>query len=158
VFAADRVASPGGDAVTATVSPVSGTRVVRRLAVLAAIVAVAAVIGRRALRTANPPATSPPAWPPIDPPMPASGNDPVVEPAEATSPTAPATPPADAGGAAWRPPLDDGSAPDGHPIKVKVSSGIYHVPGGRFYDRTVPDRCYPSEDAAVADGYRRSKT
>lgn len=59
---------------------------------------------------------------------------------------------------AWLPANDDGSTPAGHPIKVKESSGIFHVPGGRFYDRTKPDRCYPTAAAAEADGYRRSKT
>jgi hypothetical protein len=39
-----------------------------------------------------------------------------------------------------------------------VSSGIFHEPGGRFYDRTRADRCYPTAAAAEADGYRRSKT
>lgn len=58
----------------------------------------------------------------------------------------------------WLPANEDGSAPDGHPVKVKESSGIFHVPGGRFYDRTKPDRCYPTAAAAEADGYRRSKT
>ena len=47
--------------------------------------------------------------------------------------------------------------PDGYPVKVKISSGIFHVPGGRFYERTTPDRCYPSAAAAEADGYRPSK-
>ena len=59
---------------------------------------------------------------------------------------------------AWLPPNEDGSTPAGHPVKVKESSGIFHVPGGRFYDRTKPDRCYPTAAAAEADGYRRSKT
>lgn len=59
---------------------------------------------------------------------------------------------------AWLPANDDGSTPAGHPVKVKESSGIFHVPGGRFYDRTKPDRCYPTAAAAEADGYRRSKT
>ena len=36
-------------------------------------------------------------------------------------------------------------------------SGIFHVPGGRFYDRTVPERCYATAAAAEADGYRRAK-
>jgi hypothetical protein len=58
----------------------------------------------------------------------------------------------------WLPPNEDGSVPASHPIKVKESSGIFHVPGGRFYDRTKPDRCYPTAAAAEADGYRRSKT
>ena len=59
---------------------------------------------------------------------------------------------------AWLPANEDGSTPAGHPVKVKESSGIFHVPGGRFYDRTKPDRCYPTAAAAEADGYRRSKT
>ena len=53
---------------------------------------------------------------------------------------------------------DSTDPPEGFPIKVKESSGIYHVPGGRFYDRTKPDRWYATADAAQADGYRRSKT
>jgi hypothetical protein len=64
----------------------------------------------------------------------------------------------DAAEPAWLPANDDGSTPAGHPVKVKESSGIFHVPGGRFYDRTKPDRCYPTAAAAEADGYRRSKT
>lgn len=64
----------------------------------------------------------------------------------------------DAAERAWLPANDDGSTPAGHPVKVKESSGIFHVPGGRFYDRTKPDRCYPTAAAAEADGYRRSKT
>lgn len=64
----------------------------------------------------------------------------------------------DAAEPAWLPANEDGSTPAGHPVKVKESSGIFHVPGGRFYDRTKPDRCYPTAAAAEADGYRRSKT
>ena len=37
------------------------------------------------------------------------------------------------------------------------SSGIYHLPGGRFYDRTRPERCYVDPAAAEADGYRAAK-
>jgi hypothetical protein len=48
--------------------------------------------------------------------------------------------------------------PEGFPVKVKMSSGIFHVPGGRFYDRTNADRFYATADAAEADGYRRSKS
>ena len=51
-----------------------------------------------------------------------------------------------------------GEAPAGYPIKLKVSSGIFHVPGGRFYERTNPDRWYATAEAAIADGYRQSKT
>jgi hypothetical protein len=58
---------------------------------------------------------------------------------------------------AWRDPVD-GGCPDGFPVKVNAKSGIFHVPGGRFYDRTVPDRCYPDPAAAEADGYRAAKS
>jgi hypothetical protein len=55
----------------------------------------------------------------------------------------------------WRTPVD-GACPDGFPIKV-AKSGIYHVPGGRSYERTVANRCYASAEDAEADGYRRAK-
>lgn len=58
----------------------------------------------------------------------------------------------------WQPANADGSTPPGHPIKVKESSGIFHVPGGRFYDRTRADRFYATAAAAIADGYRQSKS
>jgi hypothetical protein len=56
----------------------------------------------------------------------------------------------------WMAPVD-GACPDGYPIKVNASSGIYHVPGGRFYDRMIPHRCYAHTADADADGYRRAK-
>jgi hypothetical protein len=51
----------------------------------------------------------------------------------------------------------DGACPVSHPVKVKVGSGIYHLPGGRFYERTRPERCYADAAAAEADGYRAAK-
>ena len=76
-----------------------------------------------------------PEWPPLDPPEPAS---------------TPATE------QPWVAPVD-GACPDGYPIKANANSGIFHVPGGRFYDRTVPERCYADAVDAEADGYRRAK-
>ena len=58
----------------------------------------------------------------------------------------------------WVIATSDSAAPEGFPVKVKVSSGIFHVPGGRFYERTNPDRWYATAGAALADGYRQSKT
>lgn len=58
----------------------------------------------------------------------------------------------------WVIATEDDVAPSGFPVKVKVSSGIFHVPGGRFYERTKADRWYATTGAAEADGYRRSKT
>jgi len=57
----------------------------------------------------------------------------------------------------WVAPLDGGSCPAGHPVKANSNSGIYHVPGGRFYDRIEADRCYASPDAAATAGYRPAK-
>ncbi|MGZ4769578.1 MAG: sunset domain-containing protein [Ilumatobacteraceae bacterium] len=52
---------------------------------------------------------------------------------------------------------NNGECPAGYPIKVNEDSGIYHVPGGRFYARTAADRCYANADDALADGYRPAK-
>src|SRR6185436_8979731 len=54
-------------------------------------------------------------------------------------------------------PGDDGACPLTHPVKAKLASGIYHVPGGGNYERTKPDRCYVSAEAAEADGLRPAK-
>ena len=63
--------------------------------------------------------------------------------------TLPETPP-------WVEP-DDGTCPVTHPVKGKLSSGIFHVPGGASYERTQADRCYPTPEAAAADGMRAAK-
>ncbi len=52
---------------------------------------------------------------------------------------------------------DGGACPASHPVKAKLASGIFHVPGGANYDRTNADRCYISREAAEADGLRPSK-
>jgi hypothetical protein len=73
------------------------------------------------------------------------------------TPAAPAAPVEAPAPTAAAEPNDDGTCPVSHPIKAKLASGIYHVPGGANYERTKPDRCYADEAAAVADGLRRSK-
>lgn len=74
----------------------------------------------------------------------------------ATTPDLPAEAvPAD-GDLRWLPPVD-GSCPDGYPVKAKLRSGIFHLPGMQAYGRTNPDRCYPSAAAAEADGLRAAK-
>jgi hypothetical protein len=57
---------------------------------------------------------------------------------------------------AWVEP-DDGACPTSHPVKAKMASGIFHVPGGGSYDRTNPDRCYADAASAEADGLRAAK-
>jgi len=58
---------------------------------------------------------------------------------------------------AWVEPEAGGACPATHPVKVKLASGIFHVPGGLAYERTAPDRCYRDAAAAEADGFRPSK-
>lgn len=52
---------------------------------------------------------------------------------------------------------ENGECPPTHPVKAKLSSNIFHVPGGLAYDRTTPDRCYRDAATAEADGFRPSK-
>ncbi len=54
----------------------------------------------------------------------------------------------------------DGTAntPPGYPIKGNERSGIYHVPGGFAYDRTIATICFRTVEAAEAAGYRASKS
>jgi hypothetical protein len=47
--------------------------------------------------------------------------------------------------------------PPSHPIKAKLSSKLFHLPGMLAYDRCKPDRCYASEPDAVADGLQKAK-
>ena len=58
----------------------------------------------------------------------------------------------------WVLPADDGSCPDGYPVKANDNSKIFHVPTGRFYERTKAERCYAAAEAAERDGYRRAKS
>ena len=83
---------------------------------------------------------------------------PVPAPVAATPASAPAsdggpTPPGDG---SWVNPVD-GNCPVTHPIKAKLTSGIYHEPGGGNYERTRAERCYVDPDAAIADGLRAPK-
>jgi large subunit ribosomal protein L17 len=50
----------------------------------------------------------------------------------------------------------DGTAdcPDGYPVKGNADSMIFHVEGDSTYERTIPEFCFASTDAAEAAGYR----
>lgn len=84
--------------------------------------------------------------------------DPQPEPqaSAATVETAPGAAAATAAEAVWVDP-EAGTCPVSHPVKVKLSSGIFHEPGMLAYDRTTPDRCYRDATTAEADGFRRAK-
>jgi len=51
-------------------------------------------------------------------------------------------------------PNADGSAPEGYEIKGNADSGLYHVPGSRFYDRTVAEFYFASAEDAEAAGFQ----
>jgi hypothetical protein len=85
-------------------------------------------------------------WPPFEP-----------EPPTIVHPIVDHTIVADAGAQLrWVRPVN-GSCPAGYPVKANDSSKIFHVPGGRSYDRTAAERCYANADDARADGYRAAK-
>jgi hypothetical protein len=113
---------------------------------LALVVALVALVLMRRRRTA---ATSvaDPAWPPLDRPDPDGRWAPA-----AASPIPDEVPPSQR----WSEPVGKG-CPPGFEVKVKLASGIYHLPGMFAYERTIPDRCYASADAAEADGFRAAK-
>jgi large subunit ribosomal protein L4 len=49
---------------------------------------------------------------------------------------------------------DDGQAPAGHEIKGNRDSGLYHVPGSRFYNQTVAEFWFATAEAAEAAGFQ----
>jgi hypothetical protein len=93
-------------------------------------------------------AVPPPASP--QPPAPSRAAKPRTGPAR-KSPTGKAEDPP--GERLWVP-ANDGVCPQSHPVKAKLSSKIFHTPGGRNYKSTKADRCYPDEASAQADGLR----
>jgi hypothetical protein len=58
--------------------------------------------------------------------------------------------------ALWVEPKGD-VCPTTHPVKAKLASKIFHLPGMLNYQRAKPDRCYRDATAAEADGLRPAK-
>jgi large subunit ribosomal protein L17 len=50
-------------------------------------------------------------------------------------------------------PLEDGSQPEGFPIKGNADSMLYHTPESAYYDQTVAEVWFASAEAAEAAGY-----
>ncbi len=48
---------------------------------------------------------------------------------------------------------EDGSVPDGYPIKGNTNSMKYHEPGGRYYDVTIAELYFDTPESAEAAGY-----
>ncbi len=116
------------------------------------------------LPTATPIPPTATALPPTATPIPPTAT---FVPATATKAPPTATPPAaapPAATAAPRVPAQPPSSADSYPclvgqIKGNHDSGIYHMPGQRFYSitRNATVRCYDTEEQAQAAGLRRSK-
>jgi large subunit ribosomal protein L4 len=51
-------------------------------------------------------------------------------------------------------PSADGSAPEGYEIKGNADSGLYHVPGSSFYNRTVAEFWFATAEDAEAAGFQ----
>jgi hypothetical protein len=131
-----------------------------RLGLLAAAgLTVAKVLQRRNGETT---VVGAPTWPPVTPRRPGPTPEPdrpehTPAPARPEPSAAPAPPPQPTPPQTWVEPASDGLCPPSHPVKAKLSSKIFHLPGMFAYERTKPDRCYAAEDAAVADGFRKAK-
>ena len=115
-------------------------RHVRRPLLVLAVGGTGVAVRRAALRRSMPRAVGGPVWPPIE-----------LDPTP-TQPTQPQPTPT----AHWVE-AADGTCPLEHPIKANDRSMIFHVPGGRSYERTRAQRCYADPEHAAADGYRAAK-
>ena len=134
-------------------------RLLRRLLVLALFGAAlaAAVRALQARRAVAPAPDAGPSWPPLTP-VEADGAAAAEVEEVVTEVAANVESGAESGAestAAWVEPVG-GGCPDGYPVKAS-HSGIFHVEGGAFYERTVPERCYLDPQAAEADGYRPAR-
>jgi hypothetical protein len=78
------------------------------------------------------------------------------DPTAAAPPIARAIPDPEAPAPSWVEPTD-GVCPTSHPVKAKMASKIFHLPGMANYERTNPDRCYVDTAQAEADGLRVAK-
>ena len=136
-------------------------RLIKIGAIVGAIVgAIRMLLGRR-----QPPVTGESSWPTLAERAAATrarqtepaASEPAGQPGEPAEQADDEPEPAEsAAGEDWVEPVD-GACPATHPVKGKSGTGIFHMPGGLFYDRTVPDRCYRSAEAAEADGLRPAK-
>jgi large subunit ribosomal protein L17 len=51
--------------------------------------------------------------------------------------------------------LEDGSEPDGFPIKGNADSMLYHMPDSEYYDRTVAEVWFKTEEDAEKAGFAK---
>src|SRR5215218_8495099 len=48
--------------------------------------------------------------------------------------------------------------PPGFPVKGNLPSRVCHSPGQQDYDRTTPEVCFASDEAAAAAGFRHARS
>lgn len=129
-----------------------------RIGLLAAAGWLVQRVRRREHDTTRPgPAPAPPPLPIAEPAVVEVGDVSAPGEPEVDTAAAEAADAAEAAGPAWVEPGPDGACPPSHPIKAKLRSKLFHLPGMLAYDRTNPDRCYRDEAAAEADGLTRAK-
>ena len=145
-------------------------RIGLRLGLLVGIgVAVLKIVQSRRSRTEDWSPVEAPSWPPLqeapvapepaaqavpDTPAPVVTRSSPAEPA--APPVAPAEPAPAEPAQLWVEP-EDGVCPASHPVKAKLSSNLFHLPGMVAYNRLRPDRCYPDEASAIKDGLTKAK-
>jgi hypothetical protein len=118
-------------------------RLVIRLALITGLVLIGRAVFKRWVEGPEP-VVSDPRWEPRpDSPSPQAEAAPLFIAAEAAP--------------VWIKGNGDGHAPASHPVKAKVASRVYRVPGMASYEQAKPDRCYPTPEAAEADGFTRAK-
>jgi large subunit ribosomal protein L17 len=61
-------------------------------------------------------------------------------------------------GADSRAALEDGSQPEGFPIKGNASSSLYHEPDTQYYDQTDADVWFATAEAAEAAGFSKPQS
>ena len=54
------------------------------------------------------------------------------------------------------PPNEDGSAPEGYPVKGNANSGLYHEPDGQWYEQTEAEFWFKSAEDAEAAGFKKA--
>ncbi|CAN5167416.1 hypothetical protein BH24ACT1_BH24ACT1_10020 [soil metagenome] len=141
-----------------------------KLGLIGSVVAVVAKVLDRRRSASSDWATSTEPWPPID-----SSDNRAADPAPSEPDSAALAQDAEGeaiadpdevdallsagseGAEAWTDPGDDGICPASHPIKAKLSSKVFHLPGMANYERTKADRCYTDAETAEADGLRQAK-
>lgn len=117
------------------------------------------------------PPSAPTAPTPSEPPPPAEGGAKAAAKAPAAKRTRPlraaqpaaAAPPAAAGDAprpaavrSWVEPVGN-LCPTTHPVKAKLGSKVFRLPGKPGYETSRPDRCYASEGAARRAGFTEAQ-